>query len=127
MEGVPFKISLRLRVESSSEVKELGLTFVDRLGRNVLTTSLHDCLPTSKLDRGEHDLSVLINPNPFMRGSFTLRLFCRGPEFQEYDTIDYAYNINVVPNLDADGMMGRKKGVVHIPFEWTMDRAPPKG
>ena len=119
IERRPFRIVLRLKVESSVDVQDLGITFVDRLGRNVLTTTLGDSLDQTKLERGEHELSVNINPNPFMRGSFSLRLFCRGAEFKEHDVIDYAFNLNVLPNLDSDMIWGRRQGVVNIHFEWT--------
>ncbi len=119
MERRSFRIVLRLRAEESVDVKDLGITFVDRLGRNVLTTTLRDSMDQARLERGEHSLSVAIDPNPFMRGSFSLKLFCRGLEFKEHDIIDYAFNMNVVPNLDSDGAIGKRPGVVNIPFEWT--------
>ena len=123
-ERVPFRISLRLKVESSVEIKDLGVTFIDSFGDNVLSTSLVDSSQKStRLDRGEHDLSVIIDPNPFLKGNFTIKLFCVGREFQNFDVIAYAYNLTVVPNLDVEQVSSARKGVVHIPFEWIKDRA----
>ena len=45
---------------------------------------------------------MFVKPGPFVNGSFSLRLTCRGPRLEEYDAIDYAYNVNVVPNLEDD-------------------------
>ncbi|MDD1773482.1 MAG: ABC transporter ATP-binding protein, partial [Methanomassiliicoccales archaeon] len=120
-EGRPFKISLRLKVSSSVDLDGIGVTFIDKMGRSVLTTMHSDSLSVTRLDRGSHRFSVLIDPNPFVRGSFSLKLYCRGPNFQEYDTIDYAYNVIVTPNLDSQGVLGKRAGTVRIPFEWSSE------
>lgn len=121
-EGKPFKIFLRVKTDSSVDVESIGVTFVDKMGRNVLTTIHTDSLNVKRLERGQHMFSVLIDPNPFIRGSLNLKLYCRGPDFQEYDTIDYAYNVNITPNLDSPDVLGKRAGAVKIPFEWHSER-----
>jgi lipopolysaccharide transport system ATP-binding protein len=118
----PFKISLRLKVNSSVDLEGIGVTFIDKMGRSVLTTMHSDSLNVTRLDRGHHRFSVLIDPNPFIRGSFSLKLYCRGPNFQEYDIIDYAYNVNITPNLDSPEVLGKRAGAVKIPFEWSSEK-----
>ncbi len=119
---MPFRVSVKLKVESTIEVKDLGLTVVDRLGRNVLSTSLADNRSNIRLDRGTHTLSVFVDPNPFLKGNYTIKLFCRGKEFQDYDMIDYAYNLVVVPNIEFEQAKSAKRGAVHLPYEWSIDR-----
>ncbi len=122
LEGRPFKISLKLRVESSLDLQDIRITFVDKMGRSILTTGLGDSLEIRRLDRGTYSFSVFINPNPFVRGGFSLKLSCQGRNFQEYDTIDYAYNLSITPNLEPGDALSKRAGVVKIPFEWSMDR-----
>ena len=117
-EGVPFRILLRLKVQSEIDLEHVSIVFSDNMGRNVLTTRHTDSLKLAKLGRGLHQLQVTIEPNPFVSGSLNLRLTCRGPNMQEYDTIDHAYNLNIVPNLDGEALE-RRPGVVRIPFEWS--------
>jgi lipopolysaccharide transport system ATP-binding protein len=124
-EGGPFKIALKLRVESAIDLQDIGVTFVDNMGRNVLTTLHYDSLNMKRLDRGDFRFVIHISPNPFMRGSLILKLTCRGPNFQEYDVIDYAYNINVVTDLDSAMGLGRRPGVVKMPFEWDSEKCGP--
>lgn len=117
-EGKPFRLSLRLKADSEIELDRISIVFSDNAGRKVLTTRHSDSLEVTRLGVGEHHFYVYIDPNPFVGGSFTLRLTCRGPNMEEYDTIDQAYNLNVVPNLEGDAME-KRPGVVRIPFEWS--------
>jgi len=122
MEGEAFRINLRLKAESSSEIKGISVVFTDRLGREILRTSFNDPSTPMVLDRGEHRLSVVIDPNPFVRGDMTIKLSCWGSGHKDYDIIEYAYNLSIVPNIDLEEASGTKKGIIHIPFEWVLDR-----
>lgn len=121
-EGVPFKISVRIKAESVLDLESIRITFSEMTGRNVLSTWHSDSLSLTKLDRGEHRFTVHMKPNPFMSGSFNIKLSCSGSrDDQEYDTIDYAYNMNIVPSLSED-VLSRRTGVVKMPFEWSSER-----
>lgn len=120
-EGAPFKITVTLKVESAIDLDRISITFIDEMSRRILTTRHSDSLATKRLDRGVYKFSVFIKPNPFVSGSFSLRLTCRGPRLEEFDTIDYAYNVNVVPNLEDDEALRERPGVVKIPFEWSSE------
>jgi len=121
-EGKPFKILVRLNTDSAQDLESVTVTFVDKFGRNVLTTAHTDSLDIKRLDRGPHTFSIFIDPNPFVRGSFSLKLSCRGPGLEEYDTIDYAYNVNITRTLDTTDAQTRRSGVVRIPFEWSSEK-----
>jgi lipopolysaccharide transport system ATP-binding protein len=119
-ESMPFRVSLRLKVHSEIDLDRISIVFSDEMGRYVLTTRHSDCLNLKKLGKGEHQFFAYFNPNPFITGSFTLRVTCRGPSMEEYDTVDHAFNLNIVPNLEGDAME-KRPGVVRIPFEWSHD------
>ncbi len=85
LEGEPFRISLRIKAQSEIDLERIAIVFSDNMGRNVLTTRHSDSLNKTKLGAGEHQFDVFISPNPFVSGSFNLRLTCRGKH--EWDRI----------------------------------------
>lgn len=121
-EGKPFKIALTLRVQSEVELDRINVTFSDNMNRNVLTTKTSDSLSVMRLGRGLHRFTAHISPNPFVSGSFTIRLACFGPGVEKYDIIDFAYSLNVVPNLEGEAL-DKRPGIIRLPFEWSKDSA----
>jgi len=119
-EGEPFRLRLNLRVEKPIEMKIIGVTFRDKVGRNILTTVHYDSLDLERLDRGSYIFSVHIEPNPFLRGNLNIGLGCYGTNFSEYDVIDDAYNFNITPNLDSKDALRWRPGVVNIPAKWEL-------
>jgi len=115
-EGVPFKVSMTIRSESTLDLESIRLTFTDLSGRPVMSTWHSDSLSLTKIDRGEYRFAVYMNPNPLLSGSFNIKLSCSGPRHdQEYDVIDYAYNLNIAPTLSD---VSKRPGIVKMDFEW---------
>jgi hypothetical protein len=92
------------------------------MSRNILTSRHSDSLRINRLGRGTHSFKVHVSPNPFVSGSYPIRLSCFGFGNQEHDAVDFAYSLNVVPNLEED-TLSRRPGIVRLPFEWSLESA----
>lgn len=113
-----FEILMSVKAEKALDLTVLSVTFVDQVGRDLLTTFMSDSLEISRLEMGLHTFKLKIDPNVLLPGVYTVRLACLGPAFVEYDHIASAFRLRVVSDSSRATAPAPRPGLVNIPLVW---------
>jgi len=123
-EGEPFEIELGIIVHMSLPLSILSITLVDQQNNDLYTTMHYDSLDLDRLEPGSYSFRIAFKPNFLSRGSFNVRLACFGPNFHEYDHIQYAFSLEVSREHDDRDLVVRRPGTVNLPMPWRVSFDP---
>lgn len=117
IELTPFKILLEINAAKSIEVGTLAVTFVDQGNQEILATFAQDSFTGLRLHKGKNSFEILVNPNPFAPGIFSLELVCLGHDGEAVDIVRNMIAIQVVSKPGEINYMGRV-GLMRLSLPW---------